>query len=190
MIEFARAAVPAAGITWQPADAEALPFEDGSFDVVVCAFGVMFLPDKVQGFREAPACSPRVGCCSRTHGTLSRTSRRRAPSTGMSSSSFPTTRPLRGNAVRLPRSRRIRADLAEAGWENVQLDDVRIESQSPSALDFATGFAQGTPLVGQLTERGADAAEVARDLVDRLQPIGGDEPFKATLAATVISAAR
>ena len=31
-------------LTWTPADAEALPFEDGSFDAVVSAVGVMFAP--------------------------------------------------------------------------------------------------------------------------------------------------
>src|SRR3984893_18481776 len=40
-------------ITWQQADALALPFEDQRFDVVACQFGVMFFPDKVQGYREA-----------------------------------------------------------------------------------------------------------------------------------------
>src|SRR3954471_16773214 len=40
-------------ITWQPADALALPFRDGGFDVVACQFGAMFFPDKVQGYREA-----------------------------------------------------------------------------------------------------------------------------------------
>ena len=32
-------------MTFQVADAEALPFEDGSFDVVLSSFGVMFAPD-------------------------------------------------------------------------------------------------------------------------------------------------
>ena len=42
-----------ADVTWQQADATALPFDDGSFDVVACQFGVMFFPDKVRGFSEA-----------------------------------------------------------------------------------------------------------------------------------------
>jgi ubiquinone/menaquinone biosynthesis C-methylase UbiE len=41
------------GITWQQADALALPFPDASFDVVVCQFGAMFFPDKVKGYAEA-----------------------------------------------------------------------------------------------------------------------------------------
>ncbi|MEO8305652.1 MAG: methyltransferase domain-containing protein [Betaproteobacteria bacterium] len=40
-------------IEWRQADAMQLPFADGAFDVVVCQFGVMFFPDKVQAFAEA-----------------------------------------------------------------------------------------------------------------------------------------
>ena len=40
-------------VVWQEADAMALPFPDGSFDIVVCQFGVMFFPDKPAGMREA-----------------------------------------------------------------------------------------------------------------------------------------
>ena len=39
-------------VEFQPADALALPFADGSFDTVVCQFGVMFFPDKDQSYRE------------------------------------------------------------------------------------------------------------------------------------------
>jgi ubiquinone/menaquinone biosynthesis C-methylase UbiE len=34
------------GITWKSGDAEALPFADGSFDVVVSSCGLMFAPDQ------------------------------------------------------------------------------------------------------------------------------------------------
>ncbi|MGH7035763.1 MAG: class I SAM-dependent methyltransferase, partial [Stellaceae bacterium] len=53
---LARAAARQAGetrITWQQADALALPFEDETFDVVACQFGAMFFPDKSQGYAEA-----------------------------------------------------------------------------------------------------------------------------------------
>lgn len=40
-------------LSYQQADALALPFPDSSFDLVVSQFGVMFFPDKVQAFREA-----------------------------------------------------------------------------------------------------------------------------------------
>jgi SAM-dependent methyltransferase len=40
-------------IAWKQADALALPFPAGTFDIVACQFGVMFFPDKVQGYKEA-----------------------------------------------------------------------------------------------------------------------------------------
>jgi ubiquinone/menaquinone biosynthesis C-methylase UbiE len=40
-------------ISWRQADALALPFDNDSFDSVVCQFGVMFFPDKVQGYKQA-----------------------------------------------------------------------------------------------------------------------------------------
>jgi SAM-dependent methyltransferase len=39
-------------VTFQEADAEALPFADGSFDVVLSTFGVMFTPDQAKAATE------------------------------------------------------------------------------------------------------------------------------------------
>lgn len=40
-------------VEWQRADAMNLPFEDESFDAVVCQFGIMFCADKAKAFSEA-----------------------------------------------------------------------------------------------------------------------------------------
>src|SRR3990170_4055027 len=40
-------------VEWRQADAMQLPFADGTFDAVVCQFGVMFFPEKPQAFSEA-----------------------------------------------------------------------------------------------------------------------------------------
>jgi SAM-dependent methyltransferase len=47
-----RAEAEALEVTFQPADAEALPYPDGTFDVVLSTFGVMFTPDHERGARE------------------------------------------------------------------------------------------------------------------------------------------
>lgn len=54
LLERARGRALADGldITFRPADAEALPFADGSFDAVVSTFGVMFTPDQDTAARE------------------------------------------------------------------------------------------------------------------------------------------
>jgi SAM-dependent methyltransferase len=51
-------------VSFRIADAEALPFQDGSFDVVTSAFGVMFTPDQVRAAAElVRVCKPggRIG---------------------------------------------------------------------------------------------------------------------------------
>jgi SAM-dependent methyltransferase len=48
----ARAAADGLAVTFQEADAEALPFHDRSFDAVVSTFGVMFTPDQEQAAAE------------------------------------------------------------------------------------------------------------------------------------------
>ena len=40
-------------VEWRQADAMQLPFRDGTFDAVVCQFGVMFFPDKARAYSEA-----------------------------------------------------------------------------------------------------------------------------------------
>lgn len=50
MLEVARRKAPA--VTWRQGRAEALPFADQSFDVVVSQFGLMFFDDRVRALQE------------------------------------------------------------------------------------------------------------------------------------------
>jgi ubiquinone/menaquinone biosynthesis C-methylase UbiE len=59
-----RAMANGLAVEFQQADAEALPFKDASFDVVVSTFGVMFTPDQDKAAREMlRVCRPggRIG---------------------------------------------------------------------------------------------------------------------------------
>ncbi|MFK8035228.1 MAG: class I SAM-dependent methyltransferase [Hyphomicrobiales bacterium] len=47
-----RAEAEGQNVTFQVADAEALPFDDGSFDAVVSTFGVMFTPNQTKAASE------------------------------------------------------------------------------------------------------------------------------------------
>ncbi len=191
MIAYARNAVPAPGIAWQQADAQELLFENGVFDVVVCQFGFMFLPDKVQGFREARRVLTPGGVLlaniwhsmeanpviEAIHATLARL--------------FPDDPPrFMETPYGYHDADRIRADMEQAGWEDVRMEAVRIQGLGPSAGEFARGFVSGSPLTHELAERGADADAVSRALTDALLPVGGERPFRPALAATVISAVR
>jgi SAM-dependent methyltransferase len=52
MLDQAQAVGTKRAVEWRQADAMQLPFQDGTFDAVVCQFGVMFFPDKIKAFSE------------------------------------------------------------------------------------------------------------------------------------------
>lgn len=56
-----RAMANGLAVNFQQADAEALPFQDASFDVVVSTFGVMFTPDQDKAAKEMLRVSRRGG---------------------------------------------------------------------------------------------------------------------------------
>jgi SAM-dependent methyltransferase len=53
MIDEAASVGTARPVEWRQADAMQLPFDDESFDAVVCQFGAMFFPDKGKAFAQA-----------------------------------------------------------------------------------------------------------------------------------------
>jgi SAM-dependent methyltransferase len=191
MLAEARTRVPLEGIEWRQADALELPFEDDAFDVYVCQFGLMFLPDKAEGLREARRVLAPGGRLV-ANVWLSGSDNEHVPVIqSMLDRVYPEDTPT---FLQVPHgyhdADRIRGDLAAAGWEDATLDVVRIRSTSPTAHDFATGWATGSPLTHELVERGADTNEFARQLGDELGAAGGVEPYEVELGAIVISAAR
>ena len=53
MLDHASALGTKRPVEWRQADAMQLPFQDATFDAVVCQFGVMFFPEKSRAFSEA-----------------------------------------------------------------------------------------------------------------------------------------
>ena len=86
LLERARLRAAAEGVVAEfiEGDAEALPFEDASFDVVASVFGAMFAPDQDQAARElARVCRPggRIGLVAHTPTGSSATCSRSSPAT-------------------------------------------------------------------------------------------------------------
>jgi SAM-dependent methyltransferase len=61
LLDQARAKPGAARVTWQLADAQALPFEDASFDGVVSCFAAIFAPDQARTAKELARVCRRGG---------------------------------------------------------------------------------------------------------------------------------
>ena len=177
MLDQARSRMPEDRVTWQVADAQDLPFEDGSFDAVVCQFGVMFLPDRVRGYAAARRVLRPGGTFVLTvwkgleSNELARvvTEVLAAAVTHDPPDFFRRTPYGHGDPARLA------ADLGAAGLdcEVVEHDALSLATAEAAAV----AYCQGTPLAGQVgthPELGAArATEVVREsLLDRY---GGDE---------------
>jgi SAM-dependent methyltransferase len=191
MIAYARTAVTSPGIEWRAADAQELPFEDSSFDVVVCQFGFMFLPDKVQGFREARRVLAEGGVLLANVWHMREENPVAHVVQQLLDERFPDDPPrFLDTPYGYGDHDRLHGDLAAAGWENVELDVVKITGRSPAAADVALGYVTGTPLSFELGDRGADPESFGDELTRRLAMAGGESPYSSELAATVISARR
>jgi SAM-dependent methyltransferase len=176
-----------AGIEWGQADIQELPFGDGSFDAVVCQFGFMFVPDKVLGFRECHrVLAPRGVLLGNVWKSLDENSQVRVVNDTLASL-FPDDPPRFFDTPYGYAPDRVRADLEQAGWEDMGLEDVRLDGTSPSAADYVLGFSRGSPLTHELLERGADIDAVVRSLAEAL---GDRAPLHVEQTALVIVARR
>lgn len=190
---FAKAAalIAAPNVEWRQADAQALPFEDGSFDAVVCQFGVMFYPDKAAGFREAHrVLKPGGRYVFNVWDDMAANEISQAVHDALADA-FPDDPPafLARTPFGYHDEGHIRAELAQAGFGGVEIETVTTQMASPSAIEAATGLCQGTPLAGEIEARqpgGAEAvtAAVAAVLARRF----GDGALKGQGRALVITA--
>jgi ubiquinone/menaquinone biosynthesis C-methylase UbiE len=189
MLDFARAKLSGADVHWRTADAQNLPFKGGVFDAVVCQFGVMFLPDKPAGFREARRVLRPGGAflanvwCSLDDNPVAGAAQRAVQSL------LPDDLP---RCFETPYgfhdAREIERLAHEAGFTTVTIERVEIEGRAPSARHLATGIARGTPLAPALSERGVDPELVVEAITTALRDGDGALPFAAPLAALVITA--
>ncbi|WP_167784611.1 methyltransferase domain-containing protein [Ramlibacter rhizophilus] len=61
MLAVARSVTPKLAIDWREGSAEAIPFPDATFDVVLCQMGLQFVPNKLGALREMRRVLARAG---------------------------------------------------------------------------------------------------------------------------------
>ena len=194
MVAHARAEMPtgAGHVEWQPADAMKLPFPDGSFDAVVCQFGLMFFPDKAAGIREAfRVLNPGGQYLFNVWDTLARNPIARIAHE-TAGRFFPADPPM---FYTIPYSLHdpepIRKMLTEAGFRQIEVTKLAKQGTSPSAADAAIGVITGTPILGGIMERGPDSLEAIKQATAAVVAAElGDPPLRIPLNAFVFQASR
>ena len=193
MLDVAASRVTSPNVTFRQADALSLPFEDASFDLVVCQFGVMFYPDKVKGGSEARrmlrdgghylfAVWDRIDRNGLSH--LANESLR---------GQFPDNPPrfMERGPFSYYEPEWIERDLHASGFEQVELETVQLTSRCPSAEEGARGLVYGSPMGVELAEYGAGALDqVYADLVRTARRYEGPNGFEAPMSAHIVAATK
>jgi ubiquinone/menaquinone biosynthesis C-methylase UbiE len=194
MVDYAKAKQPSEHhITWQQADALALPFADESFDAVVCQFGVMFFPDKIKGYREARRVLRPGGRFYFNVWTQISDSEFADVVTQALATVFPRDPPR--CLARTPHGYHdvaiIRRELTEAGFTSVAIDTLEQTSKAASPREPAVAYCQGTPLRNEIEARAASRLEEAtQTATDALARRFGSGPIEGRIRAHVITAVR
>lgn len=169
MLDRARAVGTSRPVEWRQADALQLPFPDGAFDAVVCQFGVMFFPDKVQGFREARRVLAPDGVF--LFNVWDRLAENEFADTVTAALEgvFPEDPPR--FMARTPHGyhdeQTIGFDLANAGFEHApRIATIAVRSRAASARAVAVAYCQGTPLRDEIERRDAAGLEAATDAAE------------------------
>jgi ubiquinone/menaquinone biosynthesis C-methylase UbiE len=180
-------------IEWREADALQLPFQNQSFDVVACQFGVMFFPDKVQAYREALRVLTRAGRF--FFSVWDRISENEFAEvvTEALANVFPEDPPR--FMARTPHgyhdAGRIRDELKTAGFTGISIDTLDHRSRAPSARDVAIAYCQGTPLRNEIEVRAAAGLEDAtKQAAEALARRFGPGPIDGRIRALVIAATK
>jgi SAM-dependent methyltransferase len=191
MIQHAASVISDQRLTWRVADAQQLPLPDGSYDALVCQFGLMFVPDKPLALREMR----RV---LRPGGTLLLTTwdaLERNPWTEqlheLAVAALPSDPPLfMLTPFSMPDPIALRDLVASAGFgfPGVRVDTVAVTGEASSAEHLAIGFVRGNPLAGQLSERGIDAEAMVTRVHAALAERFGERPCRAQLSAHIVTA--
>lgn len=190
MLDYARVKLGARNdIEWREADAANLPFGDAEFGAVLCAFGVIFVPDKLRAFRETRRVlkpggtflfnvwdrieeNPHAAANAKVFSGL-------LPGDKEMSSTGPYEMYDRASLERL---------LVDAGFRQIRFDKKRVQVDGVSARTIAIGHVRGSPRSLLLEKRGLSVDEVIDLVTAAIAAVGGADPYRASVQAVVVEA--
>ena len=191
MLDQARACGTTRPVEWRQADAMHLPFEDRTFDAVVCQFGAMFFPDKAKAFLE-------VLRVLRPHGVFvfnvwDRIEENEFADVVTTSlqSIFPANPPR--FMARTPHGYHDRAaierDIADAGFvASPRFATLAARSRAETFRVPAIAYCQGTPLRSEIEAYGACAVTEATEIAaEAIAERFGRGPVDAKIQAHVVA---
>ena len=176
MLEIARSKFETNdNVSFQQVDATNLDFDDESFEVVACQFGVMFFPEKSRSYSEVfRVLKPEGAYIFNVWDSWAKNEFAEVTHSAVAKL-FPADPP---GFYKVPfhyhDTDEIRRELSDAGFRRVDIQHVQLRPSIRSAEDFAEGLVFGNPLSEEIAERGGDPnhifSEVAAVIRDEIGP--------------------
>jgi ubiquinone/menaquinone biosynthesis C-methylase UbiE len=193
MLKVAATRLSAPSVSFQQADAQQLPFEDGFANAVACQFGIMFVPNKAAAHREAlRVLAPGGRFIFSTWDHLARNEATAIIARAVQEL-FPGDPPrfIERTPFGYFDADTIRAELQAAGFARIEIETVEKVSQAVSAEHVAIGLCQGTPLRGEIEARQAGGlAEATAAARSALEARFGTAHFDNRMSALLVTAHR
>jgi SAM-dependent methyltransferase len=191
MLERATAVGTSRPVEWRQADAMALPFPNGSFDAVVCQFGVMFFPDKPHAFAEARRVLRPGGVFLFSVWDRIEENEFADVVTAALADIFPDDPPR--FLARTPHGYHDRsvidADLLAGGFASPAFSTISARSVAASPRIPAVAYCHGTPLRHEIEARGPGRLEEATDRATQaIARRFGHGPVDGKIQANVVEA--
>lgn len=190
MLSVARKNVTHPNVVWDTVDMQEIPFDDSSYDLIVCQFGVMFVPDKVKAFKEIYRVLKPGG---RFVFNVWESFQRNLVSyhTDQVINSFFGEDPVM--FIQIPFSYHNKTEignhLQNGGFSDFSFDHVKREMDRINAGDASIGLIEGNPSINAINERKPELLdEIRMRLKATLAENFGDNPMKYSLEAIVCEA--
>lgn len=187
MLEVAKRKFSAGeNVEFAVANAMDLPFEDATFDLMVCQFGVMFFPDKPASFREAArVLKPGGRYVFNLWGAMPENPFSQVAH-DVGARFFPDDPP---GFYKVPfhysDPDEVRSDLSAGGWSDVEHETIRLNKRIVNPAAFATALVFGNPLIDEIRDRGGvDPEDVAAEMLSALDDAFGRNGLTMPLSST------
>lgn len=174
------------GIDARVGDGMRLPYDNASVDCAFSMFGLMFFPDRAQGFHELSRVLKRTGRAV----IASWVPTERVPLLADIYRTLGTilpTLPFGGTKPPLACADDFRVEMTEAGFSNITVCEVEHTLEVPSVEAFWIALARSTPPIHTVREHlGPERwEEVARQLVESLRAKWGNGPQRVPMIANL-----
>ncbi len=187
MLEYASNALKSETVSFRIANAQDLPFGGESFDVVLCQFGMMFFPDKVQANQEARRVLRPNGHYLLV--TFNRLELNPIPKAAADAVNALFAKEPLDYMDRGPFSYadpvRIKDDLLASGFTEVEIETRELSSRV-NARDAAQGLVFGSPLRAEIERRDPTSVDRTADAV--AQALAHWDGREAPMSAHLVTA--